>query len=79
MRTLLKMDGRVDLLGNSGGGVPINMHGRDLTTADPRIPTAPERSTSGFRRPTPLAPSAKRREVFGESHKGELHPTKNRW
>ena len=25
-----------------------------------------------------LAPSAKRREVFGEPHKGELHPSKNR-
>ena len=24
-----------------------------------------------------LAPSAKRREMFGESHEGELHPTKN--
>ena len=29
-------------------------------------------------RQTLLAPSAKRREVFGESHGGELHPTKNR-
>ena len=28
-------------------------------------------------RQTLLAPSAKRREVFGESQKDELHPTKN--
>ena len=29
-------------------------------------------------RQTLLAPSAKRREALGESHKGELHPSKNR-
>ena len=58
--------------GVEGGGVLIIMHGRSRMTIDPRIPTMPGRSTSGFRRPGRhlLAPSAKRREVFGESHEG---------
>ena len=38
-------------------------------TIDPRIPTMPGRSTSVFfTKQTSLALSAKRREVFGESH-----------
>ena len=37
-------------------------------TIDPRIATMPGRSTSGFF--ALLAPGAKRREVFGESHEG---------
>ena len=53
-----------------GGVVIIIMHGRNRMTAviDPRIPTMPGQSTSGFHRPgkTPLAPSAKRREVVGK-------------
>ena len=41
-------------------------------TIDPRIPTKPGRVTSGSHRPGRhfLAPSAKRREVLGESHEG---------
>ena len=48
------------------------MHGRSRITIDPRIPTMPGRSRSGFHQPgkTLLAPSAKRREVVGESHEG---------
>ena len=55
------------------GGVLIVMHGSSRMTIDPRIPTMPGQSTSGFHRPgTELLapPSAKRREVLGESHKG---------
>ena len=39
---------------------------------DSRTPTMPGRSTSGFHRPgrRPLNQSAKRRQVFGESHGG---------
>ena len=48
-----------------GGGVLIIMHGRSPMTFEPRIPAgvSPTRQTS-------LALSAKRREVFGESHEG---------
>ena len=45
-------------------------HGRSPMTIDPRIPTMPGRRTSDFNQPGTLAPSAKRREVFGESHEG---------
>ena len=47
-------------------------HGRSRRTVDPRIPTMPGRSTSGFSptRQILLAPSAYRREVLGESHEG---------
>ena len=63
----------------TGGGVyPIGemysiscMVGSRMTV-DPRIPTTPGRSVSGFHRPGRhcLQPSAKRREVSGESHEG---------
>ena len=48
------------------------MHGRGGMTIDPRILTMPGRQPVGFSRTrdTLLAPSAKRREVFGESHEG---------
>ena len=49
------------------------MHGRSRMTIDPRIPTM-----QGRTRQTLLEPSAKRREVFGESHEGKLHPSENR-
>ena len=52
----------------------IFMHGRSMKIVDPRISTIPGRSMSdvGFSptRQTLLASSAKRREVFGESHEG---------
>ncbi|CAN0231465.1 unnamed protein product [Laminaria digitata] len=35
----------------SNTSVPIFMHGRGRMTIDPRIPTMPGRSTSGYRRP----------------------------
>ena len=34
-----------------GGRVLMIMHGRSRVTVDPRIPTMPGRSTSGFHRP----------------------------
>ena len=56
-----------------GRGVLDTIHGRSRMIIDPRIPTMPGRSTPGFHRPGRhclLALSAKRREVFSESHKG---------
>ena len=52
------------------------VHGRSCMTKDPRIPTIfAETERVGFSptRQTLLAPCAKRRAVFGESHEGELH------
>ena len=46
------------------------MHGRSRKTIYPRIPIMPEHVGFSPTRQTLLAPSAKRREVFGESHKG---------
>ena len=61
--------------GERGGGGGIGcaqfVHGRSRMTIDPRIPTMPGRSTPGFHQPGIHClhqPSAKRREVFGESH-----------
>ena len=65
--------------GRGGGGGVLErryvidlMHGRSRMTVDPRIPTIPRRSMSGFYRPGRhcLQPSAKHREVSGESHGG---------
>ena len=56
------------------------VHGRDRMTIRPSHPYNPGTEHVGFS-PTPqtlLAPSAKRREVFGSRLKGELHPTENR-
>ena len=59
-----------------GGGVlmPCMAVVYSRTTIDPRIPTTPGRSASGFHRPRQtlrIAPSfAKHREVLGESHEG---------
>ena len=55
------------------GGVLDIMHDLSRMTIDPRIPTMPGRSTSGFHRPGRcclLHQSAKHREVFSESHEG---------
>ena len=49
------------------------MHDRSrAVTIDPRNPTTPGRSKTGFHPPdrTVRAPSAKRGEVVGESHEG---------
>ena len=56
------------------------MHGGGRMTTDPRIPTMPGGARRVFTtRQAPLAPSAKRREVLGESHEGRaaslLHRT----
>ena len=49
----------------------VIMHGRSRMTIDPRLPTMPGRSRSGFDRPDRmLTPGANRREVSGESDKG---------
>ena len=58
--------------GREGGGGTQCVHGRSRMTIDPRIPTMPGRSTSGFHQPGRhcLHSSAKRREVFDESHEG---------
>ena len=52
------------------GGCTQFVHGRSRVTIDPRIPTMLGRSTSGFHQPGRhcMHQSAKRREVFGESH-----------
>ena len=52
------------------GGLLDTIHGRSRMTMDPRIPTLPRKEHVRFSptRQTLLAPSAKRREVFGESH-----------
>ena len=48
------------------------MHGRSRIAIDPRIPTMPGRSTSGFHRDQKamLEPCAERREVGGEGGGG---------
>ena len=56
--------------GGGGGGCTQFVHGRSRMTINPRIFTNAGRERVGFSptRQTLLAPSAKRREVFGESH-----------
>ena len=62
-----------------GGGTPL-VHGRGRMTIDPRIPTMPGQSTSGFHQPgrhcLHLARNAVR--CSASRMKGELHPSKNR-
>ena len=57
------------------------MHGRSRITVDPRIPTMPRRSMSGFHRPgrhcLHQARSAMR--CLASRMKGGLYPTKNRF
>ena len=55
-----------------GGGCTHVMHGRVHVTIDPRIPTIAGTEHFEFSpaKQTLLAPSAKRREVLGESHEG---------
>ena len=58
--------------GTTRGGTQF-VHGRSRMTVDPRIPTiyaATEHVGFSPTRQTLLAPSAKRREVFGESLEG---------
>ena len=59
-------------VGGGGMGCAHVMHGRGRMTMEPCIPTMPGRSTSGFSptKQTLPAPTAKRREVLGESHEG---------
>ena len=67
--------GKADAEG--GGGVLISMRGRSRMSIDPRVPTRPGRSTSGFYRPgrhcLHQARSAVRR--WASRMKGELHLT----
>ena len=62
------------------GGELIIMHGRSRMNIDPRIPTMPGRSTSGFHRPGGhrLHQSRSAVRCSASRMKGELHPTKNR-
>ena len=65
-------DGRGLKAGNWGGECTHAIHDRSRSTTDPRISTMPGRSTSGStdQAEALLAPSAKHREVLGESHEG---------
>ena len=62
------------------GGVLIDSHGRSRMTVDPRTPTMPGQSTSGFHRPGRHCLRQGRSAVscWASRMKGELHPTKNR-
>ena len=64
---------------SAGGGVLIIVHGHSRLIVDPRIPTTPGRSASGFHRPgrhcLQQARGAARR--WASRMKAELHPTKN--
>ena len=53
-----------------GGGGLIILHGRSRMTIDSCIPARTEHVGFSPTRQISLAPSAKRREVFGESHEG---------
>ena len=57
------------------------MHGRSRVTIDPRTPTMPGRSTSGFHRPGRHCLHQARSVVRCRASrmKGELHPTMNRY
>ena len=63
-------------------GVPGTqfVHGRSRMTIDPRIPTMPGRSTSGFHQPGRHCSNQARSAVScpASRRKGELHSSKNR-
>ena len=63
-----------------GGGGTHVMHGRSRVAIDPRVPTMPGLSTSGFHRSGRHCLHQARIAVrCSPSHMmGELHPTKNR-
>ena len=63
-----------------GGGYTQFVHGRSRMTIDPRIPTIPGRSTSGFHQPGRHCLHQARSAVrcSASRMKGELHPSKNR-
>ena len=63
-----------------GGGCTQFVHGRSRMTTDPRIPTMPGRSTSGFHQPGKHCLHQPRSAVrcSASRMKGELHPSKNR-
>ena len=62
------------------GGCTQFVHSRSRMTIDPRIPTLPGRSTSGFHQPGRHCLHQARSAVrYSASRmKGELHPSKNR-
>ena len=71
-RTLCAVEMKATIGGGEGGCTQF-VHGHSRMTIDPRIPTMPGRSTSGFHQPGRHClhqASTKRREVFGESHEG---------
>ena len=78
---LIIMHGRSRLtIEGRGGGVLGVMHGRSRTNMDPRIPTMPGRSNSGFTEQVDIflhqARSAER--YWASRVKGELHPAEDR-
>ena len=72
---VLKVGGKMEGLSLArGGGILDIMHDHSRMNKHPGTPTMLGRSTSGFHSPNRqmllLAPSAKRLNVFGESHEG---------
>ena len=67
-------------MGRGGGGGAQFVHGRSRMTIDPRTPTMPRRSTSGFCQSGKHCLHQARSAVRCSANrmKGELHPTKNR-
>ena len=72
--------GRKGVDGWGGGGCTQFVYGRSRITIDPRIPTMPGRSTSGFYQPGRQCLHQARSAVrcSASRMKGELHPSKNR-
>ena len=56
---LIKNGPEIHPVGPGGEGVLLIMHGRSRRTVDPRIPTMPGRSTSGFHRPVACSHQAR--------------------
>ena len=68
------------LVRREGGACTQFMNGRSRMAVDPRIPTMPGRSTSGFHQPGRHFLRQARRAVrcSASRMKGKLHPSKNR-
>ena len=78
----ITVSGSILLVFGKVEGVPGTqfVHGRSQLTIDPRIPTVPGRSTSGFHQPGRHCLHQARSAVrcSASCMKGELHPSKNR-
>ena len=71
--------GGKNIAGWEGGGCTQFVHGRSLMTINPRIPTMPGRSASGFHQPARHCLHQARSAVRCSATRmmGELHPSKN--